>query len=192
MVWVLCSVPAIVSVRVFAELHLVQGVLLSVAYSCSLHMFVGHHNTISLAMVLVLQRGLRSCFAHTISYSASDAVTVCAGADGSCRAQKRAQKTTVASTVANAVFQVAQLHVRMQAAATRVAEEVDELRGGYEDRMSAMRAELQQQEVDKAALLDIVQVREAMDPVPVCTTCLCCRSAWGLAHVSAAGNNNNN
>ena len=46
----------------------------------------------------------------------------------------------------------------MQVAASRAAEEVDELRGGYEDRMSAMRAELQQQEVDKAALLDIVQV----------------------------------
>ena len=58
----------------------------------------------------------------------------------------------------NILFQVAQLHDRMQAAASRGAEEVDELRGGYEDRMSAMRAELQQQEVDKAALLDIVQV----------------------------------
>ena len=46
----------------------------------------------------------------------------------------------------------------MQAAASRGTEEVDELRGGYEDRMSAMRTELQQQEVDKAALLDIVQV----------------------------------
>ena len=46
----------------------------------------------------------------------------------------------------------------MQAATSRGAEEVDELRRGYEDRMSAMRAELQQQEVDKAALLDIVQV----------------------------------
>ncbi len=56
------------------------------------------------------------------------------------------------------MFQVAQLHDRMQAAASRGAEEVDELRGGYEDRMSAMRTELQQQEVDKAALLDIVQV----------------------------------
>ncbi|KAL0027704.1 hypothetical protein WJX79_010488 [Trebouxia sp. C0005] len=53
--------------------------------------------------------------------------------------------------------EVAQLHDRMQAAASRGAEEIDELRGGYEDRMSAMRAELQQQEVDKAALLDIVQ-----------------------------------
>ncbi|KAL0021823.1 hypothetical protein WJX77_004862 [Trebouxia sp. C0004] len=53
--------------------------------------------------------------------------------------------------------EVAQLHLRMQAAASRGAEEVDELRAGYEDRMSAMRAELQQQEVDKAALLDIVQ-----------------------------------
>lgn len=64
----------------------------------------------------------------------------------------------LAPTVANALFQVAQLHDRMQAAASRGAEEIDELRGGYEDRMSAMRAELQQQEVDKAALLDIVQV----------------------------------
>jgi hypothetical protein len=62
----------------------------------------------------------------------------------------------------NDVFQVAQLHNRMQAAASRGAEEVDQLRGGYEDRMSAMRAELQQQEVDKAALLDIVQVRQAV------------------------------
>ena len=58
----------------------------------------------------------------------------------------------------NVLFQVAQLHLRMQAAASRGAEEINELRGGYEDRMSAMRTELQQQEVDKAALLDIVQV----------------------------------
>ena len=54
--------------------------------------------------------------------------------------------------------QVAELQSRMQAAASRGAEEVDEIRRSCEERMSAMRSELEQQEVDKAALLDIVQV----------------------------------
>jgi len=162
-IWVLCSVAAIMSVRVFAELQLVQGVLLADAHSCSLHLSVRGHNTISFAMVLLLQRGICSCLAHAMSYSASDAVIVCAGADESCSSSGHRKRlwffgTFLASTVANALFQVAQLHDRMQAAASRGLEEIDELRGGYEDRMSAMRAELQQQEVDKAALLDIVQV----------------------------------
>lgn len=54
--------------------------------------------------------------------------------------------------------QVEELQSRMQAAASRGAEEVDEIRRSCEERMSAMRSELEQQEVDKAALLDIVQV----------------------------------
>ena len=55
-------------------------------------------------------------------------------------------------------LQVAELQSRTQAAASRGAEEVDEIRRSCEERMSAMRSELEQQEVDKAALLDIVQV----------------------------------
>ncbi len=60
------------------------------------------------------------------------------------------------------VAQVAQLQSRMQAAASRGAEEVDELQRGYEERLSAMRLELERQEVDKAALLDIVQVKTSI------------------------------
>ncbi len=81
----------------------------------------------------------------------------------------------------NVLLQIAQLHDRMQAAASRGAEEVDELRGGYEDRMSAMRAELQQQEVDKAALLDIVQVWTSLS---YAKHACCCRSACDQAHIS--------
>lgn len=46
----------------------------------------------------------------------------------------------------------------MQSLASRGADELDETRRGYEERMHALRSELEQQEVDKAALLDIVQV----------------------------------
>ena len=46
----------------------------------------------------------------------------------------------------------------MRAAAIRGADELDGIRAGYEDRLAALRVELEQQEVDKAALLDVVQV----------------------------------
>lgn len=46
----------------------------------------------------------------------------------------------------------------MHSAASRGADDLDETRRGYEERMCALRSELEQQEVDKAALLDIVQV----------------------------------
>lgn len=89
-------------------------------------------------------------------------MTICAGADESCSSSGQNPRYAFVSPFfhqqSQCFVQVAQLHDRMQAAASRGAEEVDELRGGYEDCMSAMRAELQQQEVDKAALLDIVQV----------------------------------
>ena len=55
-------------------------------------------------------------------------------------------------------MQVAELEAAMQNAASRGADELDESRRGYEERLSALRSELEQQEVDKAALLDIVQV----------------------------------
>ena len=58
----------------------------------------------------------------------------------------------------NLVVQVAQLRSRVQVAASRGAEELDELTRVYEERMAAMRSQLEQQEADKAALLDIVQV----------------------------------
>lgn len=46
----------------------------------------------------------------------------------------------------------------MHSAANRSADDLDETRSGYEERMCALRSELEQQEVDKAVLLDIVQV----------------------------------
>ena len=46
----------------------------------------------------------------------------------------------------------------MRAAASRGADELDDIRGSYEERLVALRVELEQQEVDKAALLDVVQV----------------------------------
>ncbi|KAL3153195.1 hypothetical protein ABBQ38_011946 [Trebouxia sp. C0009 RCD-2024] len=52
---------------------------------------------------------------------------------------------------------VAELESSMQSAASRHADDLDETRRGYEDRLSALRSELEQQEVDKAALLDIAQ-----------------------------------
>ena len=69
---------AIMSVCVLPELQLAQGDLLSVAYSCNLHFSVSGHNTISLAMVLLLQRGICSCLEHATFYSASDAMIVLA------------------------------------------------------------------------------------------------------------------
>ena len=55
-------------------------------------------------------------------------------------------------------MQVAELEASMLSAASKHADELDETRRGYEDRLSALRSELEQQEVDKATLLDIVQV----------------------------------
>ncbi|KAL3142091.1 hypothetical protein ABBQ32_004712 [Trebouxia sp. C0010 RCD-2024] len=52
---------------------------------------------------------------------------------------------------------VAELESRMQSASSRHADELDEIRRGNKDRLSALRCELEQQEVDKAALLDIAQ-----------------------------------
>lgn len=63
----------------------------------------------------------------------------------------------------SSVVQVAQLRSRVQVAASRGAEELDELTRVYEERMAAMRSQLEQQEADKAALLDIVQVRHLRD-----------------------------
>ena len=49
----------------------------------------------------------------------------------------------------------------MHSAASRSADDLNETRRGYEERMCALRSELEQQEVDKAALLDIVQVHNS-------------------------------
>ena len=51
-----------------------------------------------------------------------------------------------------------QLEASIREAAERHADELDEIRRGYEDRLEAVRMELEQQEGDKATLLDIVQV----------------------------------
>ena len=55
-------------------------------------------------------------------------------------------------------MQVAEREASMQSAASKHADDLEETRRGYEDRLSALRSELEQQEVDKATLLDIVQV----------------------------------
>lgn len=88
MMWVLCSMAAIVSMHAFPELQLVQGVLLAVAHSCNLHSTLRGHSIISLAEVSLLQSSICSRFAHTrTSYPASDAVVVCA--DESCSRPER-------------------------------------------------------------------------------------------------------
>ena len=80
---------------------------------------------------------------------------------------------------------MAELETTIQSAASRSADDLDETRRGYEERMCALRSELEQQEVDKAALLDIVQVCNspllvfvpilflAVNPTAVCLSVLC-------------------
>ena len=62
--WVLCSMAAIMSMHVLPDLQLVQGILLAAAHSCNLHLFVCRKSTISLAMMLILQRGTSNLPCH--------------------------------------------------------------------------------------------------------------------------------
>lgn len=55
-------------------------------------------------------------------------------------------------------MQLATLQSRLLAVADRDAEELNEARREFDERVAAMRAQLEQQEVDNAALLDVVQV----------------------------------
>ena len=57
----------------------------------------------------------------------------------------------------------------MHSAASRSVDDLSETRREYEERMCALRSELEQQEVDKAALLDIVQVHGS--PLSLCWCC---------------------
>ena len=75
-------------------------------------------------------------------------------------------------------LQVSELEAAMQSLASRGADELDETRRGYVERMHALRSELEQQEVDKAALLDIVQVHSSpplhLGPFSLYSSCLSC------------------
>lgn len=77
-------------------------------------------------------------------------------------------------------LQVSKLEAAVQSLASRGADELDETRRGYEERMHALRSELEQQEVDKAALLDIVQVHSSssldLGPSSLYSSCLFCLS----------------
>lgn len=55
--------------------------------------------------------------------------------------------------------QLTALQSRLKAEADRGAEGMNQARSEFEERISAMRVQLQQQEVDNAALLDVVQVQ---------------------------------
>lgn len=55
-------------------------------------------------------------------------------------------------------MQLAVMQSRLQAEADRGADELVESRREFDERMTAIRAQLEQQEVDNAALLDVVQV----------------------------------
>ena len=56
-------------------------------------------------------------------------------------------------------MQLTALQSRLKAEADRGAEGMNQARNEFEERISAMRVQLQQQEVDNAALLDVVQVQ---------------------------------
>ena len=55
-------------------------------------------------------------------------------------------------------MQMAALHAQSKAEVDRGTEELNAARREHDERMNAMRAQLEQQEVDNAALLDVVQV----------------------------------
>ena len=56
------------------------------------------------------------------------------------------------------VLQVAEIQSRSRAEVLRGTEQLGQLQREAEERLAAMRTQLEHQEIDKAALLDIVQV----------------------------------
>ena len=56
------------------------------------------------------------------------------------------------------LMQVLQLQSQLQDLSSRSADELEEAKTNFSERLAAIQAELEQQEADKAALLDIVQV----------------------------------
>lgn len=127
-------------------------------------------NSISLPVPFTSSRGCGPCCLFDPEAPAPTSCTVlCIAISCYTNAEEQCQVRREAGYHVDYV-QVAELESSMQSAASRHADDLDETRRGYEDRLSALRSELEQQEVDKAALLDIAQVPHLL------FLCLCAKS----------------